>query len=206
MSVTIVLIAITVLFSLSAWNNPQRMARWIMNPYQVNRNREYYRFITSGLIHNDYIHLIFNMIALYYFGTAIEQIFTYLFGLTGYAYYLSLYFLGMVVADIPTYLKYRNFAGYNSLGASGAVSAVVFSSILFNPTARIYVYFAIGIPGFIFGILYLLYSFYESKRNADNVNHDAHLYGALFGVIFSIAISPPVIVSFFQQILQFKMF
>jgi membrane associated rhomboid family serine protease len=206
MSITLILIIITVITSIAAWSNPERLSKWVMNPYMVSRKKEYYRFISSGFIHNDYVHLIFNMITLYFFGDAIEQVFGYFFGITGLVYFLSLYFLGMIVADIPSFIKYRNYAGYNSLGASGAVSAVVFSSILFRPTSMIYVYFAIGIPGFIFGILYLLYSYYQGKRMADNVNHDAHLYGALFGIVFSIAVYPSVIGNFIQQILDYRLF
>ena len=206
MSITIILIIITVITSIIAWSNPERLSKWVMNPYIVSRKKEYYRFISSGFVHNDYVHLLFNMITLYFFGDAIEQVFGYFFGMTGLIYFLGLYFMGMVVADIPSFIKYRNYAGYNSLGASGAVSAVVFSSILFRPTAKIYVYYAIGIPGFIFGILYLLYSYYQGKRMADNVNHDAHLYGALFGLVFSIAVYPSVLGSFIRQILDYKLF
>jgi len=206
MSLTILLIVVTAITSILAWNNPDRLSKWIMNPYQVSRKKEYYRFISSGFIHNDYMHLIFNMITLYYFGDVIEKIFGYYFGFTGLVYFLALYFIGMIVADIPSYLKYRNFSGYNSLGASGAVSAVVFSSILFNPTTKICLYFAFCIPGFIFGILYLLYSYYQGRHMADNINHDAHLYGALFGLVFSIAVYPSVIGKFIDQIMSFRLF
>ena len=206
MTLTIIIIIITVIVSIYAWNNPERLSRMLMNPYRIYKHKEYYRFISSGLIHNDYIHLLFNMIALYYFGTVIEQIFRILYGTGGYFYFIILYFAGMIVADIPSFLKYRNFAGYNSLGASGAVSAVVFSSILFNPVNKICIYFYFCIPGFIFGILYLLYSYYEGKRMADNVNHDAHIYGAIFGVVFSIIAYPSVIVTFFEKIMNYKLF
>ncbi len=207
MTLTILLIAITVIVSIVAWNNTERMSRWMMNPYRVKHNREYYRFISSGLVHHDYIHLLFNMITLYYFGTVVEQIFRVFYGNSGYIYFLVLYFAGMVIADIPSYIKYRNFPAYNSLGASGAVSAVLFSSILFNPVNKISIIFIpIGIPGFIFGFLYLLYSYYEGKRMADNVNHDAHIYGALFGIFFTIVIYPSVLVSFIHQIMSYHIF
>jgi membrane associated rhomboid family serine protease len=206
MSITLILIIITVIMSIAAWSNPERLSKWVMNPYRVSAKREYYRFISSGFVHNDYVHLLFNMITLYFFGDAIEQVFGNIFGVSGLAYFLGLYFLGMIVADIPSYIKYRNYAGYNSLGASGAVSAVVFSSILFRPTTRICIYFAICIPGFIFGILYLLYSYYQGKRMADNVNHDAHMYGALFGIVYSIAVYPSVIGSFIDQIASYRLF
>ncbi len=207
MTLTIILIAVTVIVSIVAWNSPERLSQWMMNPYRVKNNREYYRFISSGLIHHDYIHLLFNMITLYYFGTVVEQIFRVFYGDRGYLYFLVLYFAGMIIADIPSYFKYRNSPAYNSLGASGAVSAVLFSSILFNPVNKISIIFIpIGIPGFIFGFLFLLYSYYEGKRMAGNVNHDAHIYGALFGIFFTIILYPSVIVSFFQKIINYKFF
>ena len=114
---------------------------------------------------------------------------------------LSMYLLGIIVSDIPTFLKYQDVPNYNALGASGGVAAVVFSSILFDPLNPIYLMFIpIGIPGFVLGILYLVYSYYQGKRMADNINHDSHLFGAIFGLIFTVVLRPGVIVSFIEQI------
>jgi membrane associated rhomboid family serine protease len=206
MSLTILLIIINVIASIYAWGNTSRMNAWMMNPYAISRESQYYRFITSGFIHRDYIHLIFNMITLYYFGSLVESLFGYFFGGLGISYYIILYFASMVVADIPSYIKYRNYQGYNSLGASGAVSAVVFSSILFQPVSGICIYFAFCIPAFIFGLLYLIYSYYQGRRMADNVNHDAHFYGAIFGLVFSIVIYPAAIGNFIRQISDYSLF
>lgn len=207
MSLSIILIVITVAASIYAWNHQDKYYKWMMNPYSVVHKNQYYRMITSGFIHNGYVHLLFNMITLYFFGDVIERIFQYYYGGKGILYFLLLYFLGMVIADIPSIIKYRDNPNYNSLGASGAVSAVVFASILFNPTAKICVFLPIlCLPGFIFGILFLIYSYYQGKRMADNINHDAHLWGALFGVVFSIILQPRVVVSFFDQILNYKIF
>jgi membrane associated rhomboid family serine protease len=180
--------------------------KWLFHPYSISKRKEIYRFITSGFVHQDYIHLLFNMLTFYFFGDAIEQVFRYYFGFFGTLYFLVLYFMGMIVADIPTFIKYRNSPEYNSLGASGAVSAVVFSSILFNPTARLCLYFAICVPGFIFGIVYLIYSYYQGKKMSGQVNHDAHFYGALFGIVFSILIKPSVVPGFISQIMSFRLF
>jgi len=207
MNISIVLIVISVVASLYAWNHQDKYYKWMMNPYAVVHKQQYFRLITSGFIHNGYVHLLFNMITLYFFGDVIEQILRYYYGGSGIIYFLLLYFLGMVVADIPSIIKHRNNPNYNSLGASGAVSAVVFSSILFNPTAKICVFLPIFcLPGFIFGILFLIYSYYQGRRMADNINHDAHLYGAVFGVLYSIILEPRVIVNFFDQILNYKVF
>jgi membrane associated rhomboid family serine protease len=207
MSISIILIAISVITTIYAWKHQDKYHKWMLNPYAVIHKQQYYRLITSGFIHNGWVHLLFNMITLYFFGDVIEQIFRYYYGGSGIFYFLLLYFLGMIIANIPSLVKYRNHPNYNSLGASGAVSAVVFASILFNPTAKICVFLPIFcLPGFIFGILFLIYSYYQGKRMADNINHDAHLYGAVFGVVFSIIIEPGVIVSFFDQILNYKIF
>ena len=207
MNISIILIVISVVASLYAWNHQDKYYKWMMNPYSVVHKQQYYRLITSGFIHNGYVHLLFNMITLYFFGDVIEQILRYYYGGSGIFYFLLLYFLGMVVADIPSIIKHRNNPNYNSLGASGAVSAVVFSSILFNPTAKICIFLPIFcLPGFIFGILFLIYSYYQGRRMADNINHDAHLYGAVFGVLYSIILEPKVIVNFFDQILNYKIF
>jgi membrane associated rhomboid family serine protease len=207
MSISIVLIAISVIASLYAWKHPDIYNKWMMNPYAVIHKRQYFRLITSGFIHNGYVHLLFNMITLYFFGDVIEQVFRYYYGGKGIFYFLLLYFLGMLVADIPSLVKYKDNPNYNSLGASGAVSAVLFASILFNPTAKVCIFLPLlCIPGFIFGILFLLYSYYQGRKMSDNINHDAHFYGAVFGIIFGIVIEPGVIVSFFDQILNYKIF
>ena len=194
MSLTLLFVAITVGLSLYAWNNESVFHRWMMNPYSVSHYKEYWRFITSGFIHADWGHLIFNMFALYTFGEILEMT-------IGPAFFLPLYLLGIVISDIPTYLNNRNNVNYNSLGASGGVSAVVFAGIIFYPLAKIYIFFIpIGIPGFIFGALYLFYSYYETRRGGSYVNHSAHLWGALFGIMYVIALFPQALPSFVEQI------
>ena len=206
MSVTIIIIAITAIISIMAWNNYSLMNRWIMNPYQVANRGEYYRLVTSGFLHADWGHLIFNMLSLYFFGGFIEQVFGALFGSMAPVYVIGFYLVAILVSDIPTFLKHRNNPGYNSLGASGGVSAIIFAGILFRPLTDICLYFAFCIPGFIFGILYLGYSYYESRRGVGNINHDAHFYGALFGVLFMIVVYPPILPNFFEQISSWRLF
>jgi membrane associated rhomboid family serine protease len=205
--ITYILIALSVLASIYAWNRTDKLYAWMLNPYAVVHRNQYYRILTSGFIHHDWTHLIFNMITLYFFGRNMEYVLNYYHGGGGGVYYVALYFIGMAVADIPSIIKHRDHPNYNSLGASGAVSAVLFASILFNPTNKIFLFFIpVGIPGYIFGALYLIYSYYQGRKMADNINHDAHLYGALFGVIFSILIQPSVIPHFFDQILNYRIF
>ncbi|RYF49733.1 MAG: rhomboid family intramembrane serine protease [Cytophagaceae bacterium] len=207
MTTILIIITVTAIISFLAWRNPSLLDRWIMNPYQIHNRGEYHRLLTSGFIHADAGHLIFNMLSLYFFGGIIEQIFGALFGGLGPVYLIGFYLAGILVSDIPSYLKHRYDPGYNSLGASGGVSSVIFASILFSPLSKIYMYFIpIGIPGFIFGGLYLAYSYYESKQNRGNVNHDAHLYGALFGIVVMIAVYPQVLPQFIQQIGNWRPF
>src|SRR5688572_19410329 len=109
------------------------MSSFMMNPYYAHRKQQYYRFVSSGFIHKDHMHLLWNMLSFYFFGTAIERQFHALFGQVGSLYFIALYILAIVVSDIPTYFKHKNHVGYNSLGASGGVSAVIFAFIIFEP-------------------------------------------------------------------------
>ena len=188
-----------------AWNRPEVLYRWMLNPNAVSTRKEYFRFLTSGFIHANWIHLIFNMITFYFFGRDVEILFRYNFGFSGIWIFLLFYLAGIIVSDIPTFLKHRSNPHYNSLGASGGVSAVLFCSILYSPLRTVYVYF-IPIPGFILGILYIIYSARAGKTMGDNINHDAHLYGALFGIAFTILIDPAVVPLFFEQLLRFRLF
>ncbi|RYC67380.1 MULTISPECIES: rhomboid family intramembrane serine protease [Spirosoma] len=207
MSTTLLIILVTVGISLAAWNNPALMDRWIMNPYRVASRGQYYRLITSGFLHADWSHLLFNMISLYFFGGFIEQVFDVLFPGSGALYLVGFYLIGILVSDIPSFLKHRNDPGYNALGASGGVSAVLFAAILFRPLMPISMFFIpIGIPGFIFGGLYLAYSYYEARRGYGTINHDAHFYGALFGILFMIVVYPAVLPQFIEQIAGWRLF
>ncbi len=206
MSITLALIVITSLISFYALRNGTFLESWMMNPYKVVQKGQYYRLLTSGFIHADFGHLFFNMFSFYFFGSQIEQIFAELFGSQGAIYLVLFYLAGIIISDIPTLLKHKNDPGYNSLGASGGVSSVIFGSILFFPTEKLYLYGIIGLPGFIFGLLYLGYSVYESRRGAGYINHDAHIYGALFGLIFMAAVYPPVVPDFIAQIANWRIF
>ncbi len=202
-SLTLIIIIITAIASFYAWQNTTVFNQWMMNPYEVSRKNQYWRFITSGLIHADGTHLFFNMFSLYSFGQFMEiGFFKDMFGQqTGGLYFLLLYFGGVVVSDLPTFLQNRNNRSYNSLGASGGVSAVIFGAILLNPLQKILIYF-IPVPGIIFAFLYVLYSVQMSRRGQDNVNHQAHLYGALFGVLCVVLVYPTAVINFSQQLMS----
>jgi membrane associated rhomboid family serine protease len=198
-SITNIIIGITVLISLYAFSQHTVLRNMMMNPYLVESKNQYYRFLTSGFIHGDMMHLLFNMFSLYFFGSVVEITFEQIFE-NGSLYFIMFYLLGIVVSDIPSYFKNRRNPAYNALGASGGVSAVIFAAIVFQPLQYICIYLFICLPGFILGALYLIWSYYQGKRGGDNINHDAHMYGALFGVLFCVVMYPISIKSFFQQI------
>ena len=185
--VTLILIAINAIFSIIGFSNAEFKRKTIGWPYYTKRENQYFRFLTSGFLHADWMHLFFNMFTLYFFGSNIEIIFD-VYGLGGNIAYLALYFLGLLASDLPSYLKHKDDYNYRSLGASGAVSAVVFAAIVFNPWGSIYLYGAFKLSAAAYAILYVVYCVYMGKRSGDNVNHDAHLWGSVFGLIFTLAL------------------
>ena len=199
-SITTIIIVLTSIISFLAFNNPRLMNTLIFWPPAVSMRHQYYRFVTCGFIHADIMHLAFNMFTLYFFGKALELYYMGDLGLQHF-YYPVLYFTALIVANIPSYLKHQDDYNYRSLGASGAVCAVLFAFILLRPWAPIIV-FVIKMPAIIYALLFLGYSIYMSRRGGDNVNHDAHLWGALFGILFTIAVHPSVIGSFLNELSQ----
>ena len=190
---TLIIIITTTLISITAFGSETLFSKFLFSPYQVYHRREFYRLVTHGFLHADWMHLIINMFVLFSFGNNVEYWFRYLKN-TGYIdhpvlVYCFLYFGGIVVASLISLVKHRNNYSYNSVGASGAVSAVVFTSIFFAPLDRLYFFAAIPIPGIVFAVLYLVYSSIMSSRNRDNINHDAHFAGAVYGFIFPVLIN-----------------
>jgi membrane associated rhomboid family serine protease len=208
LSITIVIIIITTLISIGGFTNHKILGDLVFYPPAVTEQNQWYRFITCGLVHADIAHLIFNMIALYFFGDSVEMIFKQLFGPIGGMIYLLLYVSALVISLLPTYFKHRHDYNYRSLGASGAVSAIVFAGLVLIPSAEVYLYFIpIPIPGFIFAPLYLLLSFILARKSRDNVNHSAHIWGSIYGALFVLVscmvIGFPVIQNFSDQVIQY---
>jgi len=204
-TITLAIIIITTGISLYTMQKPRVLNSLMMNPYLITTQGQYYRLISSGFIHRDHMHLILNMFTFYFFGTQLEYIFQEIFGSLGNVHFLALYLLGIIVSDIPTVFKHRNNKHYNSLGASGAVSAVVFACILFLPLRDICLYGVLCFPGVVLGGVYLAYSFYSSKKSKDGINHDAHLYGALFGIAYCLVFYPDSLRIFLEQMGKWKL-
>ena len=196
------IIGFTVLISILAFNNRYLFVKLKHWPYEESRNGEYYRWLTSGLIHADPMHLIFNMLTLYFFGEFVEQWFVVTFPGMGGFIYLLFYLTGIIAASSATFFRYRNTPGFASIGASGAVASVLFASILIFPTSTIY-FLIIPMKGFIFGIVYMWYTAYAARRGGDNIDHTAHYYGAVFGFFFPILLSPSLLPDFIGQIQRY---
>lgn len=188
MPVTIILIALNVIVSLIGFSNPGFVNKLILWPYYIKRNNEYYRMITSGFLHLDFVHLFFNMFTLFFFGRNVEIIFNQ-YGLGGNISYLLLYFSALIISDISSIQKHKNNSSYRALGASGAVSAVIFAAILFSPWNSIYLFGAIAISATLYAILFIIYCIYMGRKGQDNVNHDAHLWGAIYGLVYALILT-----------------
>lgn len=191
-----IIIIATVAISLYAmFGNRSLFYRWMFSPYRVKYEGAWYTFITSGFIHADIVHLAFNMITLFFFAFKLESI-------VGGINFLIIYLGSMILSDLGSYFKHRYNPDYRSLGASGAVSGVVFSSILYFPTSKMMIMpLPIPIPAYIFGVLYLLWCYYAERHARDNINHSAHMLGAIAGALITIILDVNVISHFLQQLL-----
>lgn len=187
--------------SLTSFLRRDSVSKLEYNPYQVIHRKEWFRLISHAFVHADWVHLFINMWVLFIFGMLTEAYYKVYFEERGKFFYLLLYLGGILFSTLPAMARHRNNPHYNAVGASGAVSAVLFASILFRPMSEIYIMFIpIGIPAFIFGILYLVYEAYMDKRAKDNVAHDAHFWGALFGIVFTLSLNPKIAHDFLKQI------
>lgn len=200
MSYTLIIILITVVTSVIAFSNNDLNNKLILYPRLMHDNpASYYRLLTSGFIHADWMHLFFNMFSLYFFGQGVEKIYM-LAGLPAFAY-PAMYLLGIVVASLPSFFKHKDNHYYRSLGASGGVAAVIFAYVYFAPWAQIYLYF-IPVPAIVFAVLYLIYSMYAAKKGGDYINHDAHFWGSVFGFVFTLIFAPDHGLNFLDQLMH----
>jgi membrane associated rhomboid family serine protease len=188
--ITLIIIIITAIISFMAFSNHELMDKLIFYPPAISKEHQWYRFFSNGLIHADIGHLAFNMLSLYLFGDFVEKAFAEIFGDSGKLIYLVMYITALAICLIPTYISQKENYHYRSLGASGAVSAVVFAGIFLFPDQKIGLFFIPPIiPGFIFGPIYLILTAYLAKRGGGGINHSAHLWGALYGIVFLIVMS-----------------
>lgn len=199
-AVTLVLVALTCVVSILAWKRPRLFNGLIFWSPAVTRGKEYWRLLTYGFIHADGQHLIFNMVTLFFFGSAMEGHFTQL-GLPWPVGFVGFYLSALLVSIVPTWLRHRHDPNYRSLGASGAVSAVLFAFILIQPWSLIIV-FVVPVPAIIYAVFYVGFSLWMERRGTDNINHSAHLWGAGYGVLFTVMLEPRVIAHFFERLVN----
>lgn len=187
---SLIIVVITVLVSVYAFYNRHVVEALSMKPNLVYHRTQVYRLLSHGLVHADWAHLLVNMYVLYVFGEVCESYFGMVFGSKAGFYFVQLYLLSLIISSVWSVFKYKNNTYYSAIGASGAVMAVVFTSIFFDPWNKLWFFGIIPIPGVLFGVLYLGYSLYMGKKNNDNIGHDAHFIGAVFGLIYPIIIEP----------------
>ena len=190
--ITTGIIIISVIFSFTAFNNAAIFNKYLFSPYAAFHYKQYYRIFTHAFLHGDYMHLAFNMFALYMFGEILEdEAFPVLFEGKARFYFILLYIGGIFFSSVFEFFRQKDNPNYSSVGASGAVNAIVFSAILIHPTMGMGLLFIpVFIPAWLFGILFLIYSWYMAKRGGDNIGHNAHFFGAIFGLVFTLILKP----------------
>ncbi len=201
MSITLFIIILTVLVSYTTFRNRIAFERMKFNAYEIRQHKTWYRFFSYGLLHADWMHLLVNMFVLYSFGSLVENILVQEFAAMGRFFYALLYVTALLCSVAPSYFKHRKNYYYNAVGASGAVSSVLFASIILHPQGSVYFMFIpIPIPAFIFGLFYLGYSVWMARRGADTVAHDVHFWGAIYGIAYIAVLNPDFIASFINYI------
>jgi membrane associated rhomboid family serine protease len=190
--VATIIFIFTVATSIYAFYHADIFSKFMLHPYSIGKGRDYHTLLTSGLVHANWMHLFFNMFTFFFFAFPLEA-------MLGHWQFATIYILALILSDLPTVKRHKNNFHYSSLGASGAISAVLFSYILFKPMSIIGVMF-IPMPAILFGVLYLFYCAYMSKNSRDNINHDAHFFGALTGIILTILLVPGIVAHFIGQL------
>ncbi len=202
MSISILILLITCAVSLVAFGNQMLLLKLRFNAYEIHKHKQVYRFLTYSLVHADTLHLFVNMYVLYSFGPWVEFFYKQFFLEKGNLFFVLLYLGAVFTSVIPAYEKHKNQIYYNAVGASGAISAIVFASILFDPLAPMGLLFLpFHFPAVVFGLAYLVYSYYMAKKGNDNIGHDAHFFGALFGIMFTILLNKNIALNFYYQLL-----
>ena len=201
MSINIILLISIGVVSYISFSNRELFHNLLFSPYRVSRDKEWHRFLSSAWVHGDMMHLFFNMFVLFSFGNLLESIFTSWFSNFGIGYYILLFVLSVIIAHLPTYLKEKDNYAYSSVGASGGVSGVLFACILIDPAMELKLFLSIPMNSLVFGILYIGYTIYMSRKGQDNINHEAHLWGAIAGIAVTIVYRPSVVLEFVDSLL-----
>jgi len=197
----IVIIVITAVVSYMAWQKQELFSKLLFSPYFIIRRNQYYRFITHGFVHANWPHLIINMLVFWSFGSVLLQYFEIVWSKFSNLLFIGFYLAAIILSSIYSFVKNKDNSSYSAVGASGATSAIVFASIFFDPWNKVYFFGFIPIPGVLFGVLYLVYSYRMAKKGTDNIGHDAHFWGAVFGFLFPIMLKPELVKHFIHSIM-----
>ncbi|HJW29203.1 MAG TPA: rhomboid family intramembrane serine protease [Saprospiraceae bacterium] len=203
LSITVLIIAFTALISYQGFTRYDRIDRLKHFPYRETHNKEWFRMLTSGFVHADWVHLLINMFVLYSFGAYIEEYLMHVFGNpSGHLIFLFLYLANIVLANIPTMYMQKDNPGFSSIGASGAVSGMVFIFILLNPWSILNLFFVIPVPAVVAGVIYLGYSSWAARKGQGRLDHTAHFAGALAGMAMIILINHDIVTEFFRKLVE----
>ncbi|MDD3860781.1 MAG: rhomboid family intramembrane serine protease [Bacteroidales bacterium] len=197
-----IIIGVTAVVSYLSWQNEALFRKLLLSPYDMIRNKEYYRLITHGFLHSGWTHLIVNMLVFWSFGRVLLFYFVQVWGTKGFLLFILLYLSAIVVSSVYSVIKHKDDYSYSAVGASGATSAIVFASLFFDPWNMIYFFGVIPIPGIVFGAIYLVYSYRMAKKAVDNIGHDAHFWGAVFGFVFPLLFKPQLFQFFIQRLIN----
>lgn len=199
--ITIIIIVVTAAVSVICFSQAGLFETLKFSAYDVWHRRQWHQMLTYGLVHGGWGHLLFNMITLYCFGRIVEQYFGAAFGDKGPVLYVVFYVTALIVSTIGDLIKFRDNPSYSAVGASGAVSAILFAAILFEPRMGIYIYLIpIPVPAYIFAPLYLVYCIIMARKNVDNIGHSAHFWGAVYGLLFPLLLRPDIFTHFLNQL------
>ncbi|MDD3810683.1 MAG: rhomboid family intramembrane serine protease [Bacteroidales bacterium] len=200
MTITIIIIVITSIFSILAFKQTSLIYRYQLNPVQIFDRHQYARLFLHAFLHANWTHLLINMLVLYSFGEALESYLQLNFGSRWIPYFLLFYFGAILISPIYSLVRNRKNYNYNAIGASGAVSAIVFATVFFNPWSNIYLFALVPVPGIVFAILYLIYSWIMSRKSQDNIAHDTHFFGAIYGFLLPIILNPELLAQFIRML------
>jgi membrane associated rhomboid family serine protease len=198
MNISFYILIANIIVSVSCFQNRDLFFKLDFQPYLIDKKKQWYRFISHAFVHADGFHLIVNMYVLYHFGKLVEHQYAQLFGAMWVEHFILLYLGGMLFSAIPGYARNRANYNYHGVGASGAVSALVFAFILIEPLKSLTLVFLpfFGLPAWIFGLLYLVYEIYMDRNKKSPIAHSAHYFGAIFGVLYTAAMKPELILRF----------
>ena len=204
LSSTFIIIIVTSIISYASFKNEKLKNELLFSPFEYSNKKKWWIILTHGFIHADFLHLFFNMYVLYIFGPSLESYFESSSEI-GWVYFISFYLLGIIFSTLPSIFKHNNNPNYRSLGASGAVSSVVFAYIIIFPLRELGLLLIPGVflPGFIFGVLYLVAEHYLSKKQYSNIAHDAHISGSVFGIFFILAYDYKNLLIFFEKVVYY---